>query len=59
LLFIFINLFFQYARKSKFFGHAGAVVRAALTAIDNNINAFRGQATTATGLKRFNIVCNR
>ncbi len=34
-------------------------MRAALTCIDNNINAFRGQATTATGLKRFNIVCNR
>lgn len=73
--------FVQYARKSKYVGHEGMVVRAALTCIgslfcvdiflfmpvyyfllpysDNNINATREQATTASGQERFNIVCAR
>jgi len=35
--------YFQYASKSRAFGHAGMIVRAALTCIDNNKNLQRAQ----------------
>ena len=50
---------FQYADKNTFFGHAGMITRAAVTAIDNNKNIGRAQATTADGQLRTNAIHRR
>jgi len=41
-----LNLF-QYASKSRAFGHAGMIVRGALTCIDANKNLMRGQVISS------------
>jgi hypothetical protein len=41
-------IYFQYASKSRAFGHTGYIVRSALACIDHNKNLHRTQVDTGT-----------